>query len=62
MLNIGIGTLLTLSRLECLSPETPDPSRANLQCDRQLQTGVGAGADAYNGMLDCFRKIVANEG
>ncbi|KAL9086382.1 MAG: hypothetical protein Q9165_007168 [Trypethelium subeluteriae] len=28
----------------------------------QLQTGTGAGADAYNGMIDCFRKIIANEG
>ncbi|EMR62509.1 putative mitochondrial 2-oxodicarboxylate carrier 2 protein [Eutypa lata UCREL1] len=27
----------------------------------QLQTGTG-GADSYNGMLDCFRKIVRNEG
>lgn len=29
---------------------------------RQLQTGKGTGADHYNGMLDCFRKIVKNEG
>ena len=28
----------------------------------QLQTGKGSGADHYNGMLDCFRKIVKNEG
>ncbi|KAH6647421.1 mitochondrial carrier domain-containing protein [Truncatella angustata] len=28
----------------------------------QLQTGVGTGADSYNGMLDCFRKIVKHEG
>ncbi|CRK29513.1 hypothetical protein BN1708_004976 [Verticillium longisporum] len=29
----------------------------------QLQTGVPtAGADHYNGMIDCFRKIVRNEG
>jgi len=27
----------------------------------QLQTGTG-GADHYNGMLDCFRKIIKNEG
>lgn len=27
----------------------------------QLQTGTG-GADSYNGMLDCFRKIIRNEG
>jgi len=28
----------------------------------QLQTGKGVGADSYNGMFDCFRKIVRNEG
>ncbi|OHE93471.1 hypothetical protein CORC01_11246 [Colletotrichum orchidophilum] len=28
----------------------------------QLQTGKGVGADHYNGMVDCFRKIVRNEG
>ncbi|RFU73169.1 mitochondrial 2-oxodicarboxylate carrier 2 [Trichoderma arundinaceum] len=28
----------------------------------QLQTGKGAGAESYNGMLDCFQKIIKNEG
>lgn len=28
----------------------------------QLQTGAATGADSYNGMLDCFRKIIKNEG
>ncbi|KAI1473026.1 mitochondrial carrier, partial [Daldinia caldariorum] len=28
----------------------------------QLQTGKGGGADSYNGMLDCFQKIIRNEG
>ncbi|KAK7721517.1 hypothetical protein SLS57_005197 [Botryosphaeria dothidea] len=28
----------------------------------QLQTGKGAGEEAYNGMLDCFRKIIKHEG
>jgi len=28
----------------------------------QLQTGKGTGADSYNGMIDCFQKIVRNEG
>ena len=28
----------------------------------QLQTGKGIGDDAYNGMVDCFRKIVRKEG
>ena len=29
---------------------------------RQLQQGKGAGEEGYNGMVDCFRKIVKNEG
>jgi solute carrier family 25 2-oxodicarboxylate transporter 21 len=28
----------------------------------QLQTGKGTGADSYNGMVDCFRKIIKHEG
>jgi len=28
----------------------------------QIQTGKGVGEDSYNGMVDCFRKIVRNEG
>lgn len=28
----------------------------------QLQTGKGVGDDAYNGMVDCFSKIIKNEG
>ncbi|KAF4122693.1 solute carrier family 25 (mitochondrial 2-oxodicarboxylate transporter), member 21 [Geosmithia morbida] len=28
----------------------------------QLQTGTGTGAESYNGMVDCFQKIVRNEG
>ncbi|KAL5872533.1 hypothetical protein ACKVWC_008157 [Pyricularia oryzae] len=28
----------------------------------QLQTSTAVGADAYNGTLDCFRKIIKNEG
>ncbi|KAF3909847.1 Mitoferrin [Orbilia brochopaga] len=28
----------------------------------QLQVGGGAGGDAYTGTLDCFRKIIKNEG
>lgn len=28
----------------------------------QLQTGAGTGAEGYNGMLDCFKKIIKNEG
>lgn len=29
---------------------------------RQLQLGKGVGEEYYNGMVDCFRKIVKNEG
>ncbi|KAI1651220.1 mitochondrial 2-oxodicarboxylate carrier 1 [Daldinia loculata] len=33
------------------------------ECERQqLQTGKGTSADSYNGMVDCFQKIVRNEG
>lgn len=28
----------------------------------QLQTATATGEDAYNGMVDCFRKIIKNEG
>lgn len=28
----------------------------------QLQSGAGTGEEAYTSMLDCFRKIVRNEG
>lgn len=28
----------------------------------QLQKGKGVGEEAYNGMMDCFRKIIKNEG
>lgn len=28
----------------------------------QLQTGKGVGGDGYNGMFDCFSKIIKNEG
>lgn len=28
----------------------------------QLQTGKGTGPDSYNGMVDCFRKIIKHEG
>ncbi|TID21574.1 mitochondrial 2-oxodicarboxylate transporter [Venturia nashicola] len=28
----------------------------------QIQSATAVGDDAYNGMLDCFRKIIKNEG
>ena len=33
-----------------------------LTCRRQLQKGKGVGEEGYNGMVDCFRKIIKNEG
>lgn len=36
--------------------------RADEVTDSQLQQGRGVGPDSYNGMLDCFRKIIKNEG
>lgn len=41
--------------------EEEDPPNAD-DHHRQLQTGKGVGADSYNGMFDCFSKIVRNEG
>jgi hypothetical protein len=35
---------------------------ALLTSPRQLQTGKEAGEEMYTGMVDCFRKIVRNEG
>ncbi|RYP11953.1 hypothetical protein DL765_007532 [Monosporascus sp. GIB2] len=61
----GAGIRLTLSRPECEQARetSPDDSWAYLATTiRQLQTGKGVGADSYNGMLDCFQKIVRNEG
>ena len=30
--------------------------------DRQLQQGKGIPGEGYNGMFDCFSKIIKNEG
>lgn len=56
------------SRLECKGsnsmhmPEEEGPPPNTDNHHRQLQTGKGVGADSYNGMFDCFSKIVRNEG
>ncbi|KAK7753188.1 hypothetical protein SLS62_004921 [Diatrype stigma] len=60
------GTRLTLSRPEC-KHSNDQPRRISsaypvTRTIRQLQTGTGGGADSYNGMFDCFRKIIRNEG
>ncbi|KAI1848895.1 hypothetical protein JX265_001226 [Neoarthrinium moseri] len=51
------------SRLECMFPEIQrlDSDTSHTR-NRQLQTGAATGADHYNGMLDCFRKIIKHEG
>ncbi|KAI0386299.1 mitochondrial 2-oxodicarboxylate carrier 1 [Hypomontagnella monticulosa] len=46
----GISEILTMYPLDVVKTRV------------QLQTGKGTGADAYTGMLDCFQKIVRNEG
>ncbi|OTA61526.1 mitochondrial carrier [Hypoxylon sp. EC38] len=46
----GISEILTMYPLDVVKTRV------------QLQTGKGTGADSYNGMLDCFQKIVRNEG
>ena len=33
-----------------------------IACTSQLQQGKGVGEEGYNGMVDCFRKIIKNEG
>lgn len=46
----GISEILTMYPLDVVKTRV------------QLQTGKATGADSYNGMLDCFQKIVRNEG
>ncbi|KAI1387701.1 mitochondrial 2-oxodicarboxylate carrier 1 [Hypoxylon trugodes] len=46
----GISEILTMYPLDVVKTRV------------QLQTGKATGADAYTGMLDCFQKIVRNEG
>jgi hypothetical protein len=50
-----------LSRLECWSA-SPRHNCRILNSNRQLQSGKGVGEEGYNGMVDCFRKIIKNEG
>ncbi|KAI1078866.1 mitochondrial 2-oxodicarboxylate carrier 1 [Whalleya microplaca] len=46
----GVSEILTMYPLDVVKTRV------------QLQTGKATGADSYNGMLDCFQKIVRNEG
>lgn len=61
MANNLSGTRWTSLRPGC-EPPFRRPPRVPLTLYRQLQTGKATGEDAYSGMLDCFRKIVRNEG
>lgn len=36
--------------------------QALIAAGSQLQKGKGLGEEGYNGMVDCFRKIIRNEG
>lgn len=55
------GTRWTSSRPGC-EQQHRTRNEPSLTPYRQLQSGKATGEDAYNGMLDCFRKIVKNEG
>ncbi|KAI4859051.1 mitochondrial 2-oxodicarboxylate carrier 1 [Hypoxylon rubiginosum] len=46
----GISEILTMYPLDVVKTRV------------QLQTGKGTGIDSYNGMLDCFQKIIRYEG
>ena len=50
-----------LSRPECMCYFFIRTSVSLTGC-RQLQSGKAVGDDAYSGMVDCFRKIIKNEG
>lgn len=50
------------SKPECKPIAIERVSLLILNSTRQLQTGKGTGEEAYNGMVDCFRKIIKNEG
>ena len=52
----GAGAIAGVSEILVMYPLDVVKTRV------QLQTGKGVGADSYNGMLDCFQKIVRNEG
>ncbi|KAI9674761.1 MAG: hypothetical protein M1817_001665 [Caeruleum heppii] len=46
----GVSEILTMYPLDVVKTRV------------QLQQGKGAGEEGYNGMVDCFRKIIKNEG
>ncbi|MCJ1302761.1 hypothetical protein MMC08_005566 [Hypocenomyce scalaris] len=46
----GVSEILTMYPLDVVKTRV------------QLQQGKGVGSEGYNGMLDCFRKIIKNEG
>ncbi|CAJ2505098.1 Uu.00g124920.m01.CDS01 [Anthostomella pinea] len=52
----GAGAIAGVSEILTMYPLDVVKTRV------QLQTGTAVGPDAYNGMVDCFQKIVRNEG
>jgi len=56
------GTRWTSSRPECKKSIHSQTSDTVLNLPRQLQTSAAVGNDRYNGMVDCFRKIIKHEG
>jgi len=58
----ALGIPSTSLRPECKSQMTLEVIDLLMRHGRQLQQGKGVGEDYYNGMMDCFRKIVKNEG
>lgn len=49
------------TRVYDFSPSN-DPLTEILNHHSQLQTSKSVGAESYNGMVDCFQKIVKHEG
>lgn len=52
----GAGAIAGVSEILVMYPLDVVKTRV------QLQTSSASGADAYSGMVDCFRKIIKNEG
>lgn len=61
-INSTSGTRWMLSRPECNCLEAHKLHLSLTLRYSQLQQGKGGGEEGYNGMVDCFRKIVKNEG
>ncbi|MCJ1368305.1 hypothetical protein MMC16_007447 [Acarospora aff. strigata] len=61
----GAGAVAGVSEIELAPERTLTVNRYPLDVVKtrvQLQQGKGLGEEGYNGMVDCFRKIIKNEG